>query len=118
MKAALFSALVFPGSGHLYLKRYVIGFVLVVVSVVALYVLLSTALEVAQVVSAEMLNGEITLDTESISAEITRQRANSGSRFADISSYLLLACWLVGIVDSFRAGRQEDRRDRTRDSKS
>lgn len=118
MKAALFSALVFPGSGHLYLKRYVVGFLLVVVSVVALYVLVSTALEVAQVVSAEMLNGDIPLDTESISEEISRQEASKGSPLAAISSYLLLFCWLGGIVDSFRLGRLEDRRDQTREDEN
>lgn len=118
MKAALFSALVFPGTGHLYLKRYLVGFLLVVVSVVSLYVLISTAIEVAEVVSAEMLNGEVPLDTESISAEIAKQQASKGSQFADISSYLLLFCWIGGIVDSFRVGRLEDRRDKVSDDES
>jgi hypothetical protein len=118
LKAALFSALLFPGSGHLYLRKYLVGFLLVVVSVVCLYLLISTAIEVAEVVSAEMLNGEIPLDTQSITEEISKQRANTGSQLADISSYLLLFCWLGGIVDSFRLGRLEDRRAKTLDDEN
>jgi len=113
IKAALFSALVFPGSGHFVLGQRIRGALLAVVSIACLFILVSSAVEIAQAITDRLLGGDIALDADSISAEIERQSAAGGSRFTGIASWGLLGCWLLGIVDSFRAGWLEDRADRT-----
>ena len=111
LKAVLFSAFVFPGSGHLYLRKPVQGMLLVIVSIACFTILLSIAMEKAQQISDKILSGEIPLDVTRITEEITSNAVTGGTQWADISTYLLLVCWLVGIVDSFRVGRLKDKAD-------
>ncbi len=111
LKAVLFSAFVFPGSGHLYLKKPIQGSLLVVVSIGCITILLSLALEKAQQISDKILSGEIPLDVIRITEEITNHAATGGTQWADNSTYLLLICWLVSIVDSYRLGRLKDKAD-------
>ncbi len=115
LKAVLFSAFVFPGSGHLFLKKPIQGSLLVVVSIGCITILLSLALEKAQQISDKILSGEIPLDVTRITEEITRHAATGGTQWADISTYLLLICWLVSIVDSYRLGRLKDKADNSID---
>jgi TM2 domain-containing membrane protein YozV len=105
LKAVLFSAFVFPGSGHLYLRKPVQGSLLIAVSIACITILLFVAVDKAQQISAKILSGEIPLDVTRIIEEITKHAATNGAQWADISTYLLLICWLIGIVDSFRVGR-------------
>ena len=104
LKAALFSALLFPGSGHFFLKKHLRATLLAGVSIVCVYVLLSTAVEMAQEISLKIQSGEIPFDVTRITEEVSKQTASSGTQLADISTYLLAICWLVGIVDSYRVG--------------
>jgi len=114
LKAALFSAFIFPGSGHFLLKKPVLGSMLGAVSILCLWALLSTALEKAQEISFKIQSGEIPLDITRITEEVSTQVAAGGTQLADIATYLLLICWLVGIVDSYRAGRLQDKANSAR----
>ena len=117
LKAALISALVFPGGGHFYLKKHFAGVLLAGISLVCVYLLISTAMEAAQVLSLKIQSGEIPLDIARIRAEIYKQSAASGSATTEIATWLLVICWLVGIADSFRLGRkQEQARHKTEPS--
>jgi hypothetical protein len=109
LKAALFSAFIFPGSGHFLLKKHIQGALLAGLGILCTYALLSTAVEIAQNISAKILSGEIFPDITTLTEEISRQIAASDTLLADISTYLLAACWLVGIVDSYRVGRLQDK---------
>lgn len=113
LKAALFSALVFPGTGHFVLGKHVRGMLLAGISIACLFVLVSTALEIAREISDEILGGQIPLDSVRITDEVSRRSAENGSLAVRLSTYLLGACWLVGIVDSWWAGRLQDKRDRS-----
>ena len=111
LKAALFSALLFPGSGHFLLRKQVRGALLAGISIVCLYVLVATAVEIAQQISDGILSGRIPLDPVSISDEVSKRSAAGDTLRTGIATYLLLACWLIGIVDSWRVGRLLDRLD-------
>ena len=115
LKAALFSAFVFPGSGHFLLKKPVQGSLLAGVSILCIWALLSTALEKAQEISLKIESGEIPLDITRITDEVSKQVAGGGTQLTDIATYLLLICWLVGIVDSYRVGWLQDKANRARD---
>lgn len=112
LKAALFSAFVFPGSGHFYLKQHIQGTLLALAALACIGVLLSVAMEKAQQISEKILAGEIPFDVARITEEVTKQVADGGTQLADISTYILLLCWLVGIVDAYRVGRIQDKADR------
>ena len=115
VKAALFSAFVFPGSGHFILKKPVQGSLLSGITILCVWALLSTAWEKAQEISQKIQSGEIPLDITRITEEVTKQTVGAGTQLVEIATYLLVICWLVGIVDSFRIGRLPDRGDNARD---
>lgn len=107
-KAALFSALLYPGSGHLLLKHYPMGILLAGTATSCLGVLLVRALAIAGTISDKILSGEIPLDILPINSEIATRLAASGSSTATIATWLLVVSWLAGSVDAFRLGRQRD----------
>jgi hypothetical protein len=109
MKAALFSAFIFPGSGHFLLKKHVRGALLAGVTILCVWVLLSIALEKAQEIGLKIQSGEIPFDLGRITEEASKLAASSGTLQADIATYLLVICWLVGIVDAYRVGRLKDK---------
>ncbi len=115
LKAALLSAFAFPGSGHFILKKKVRGTLLAAVTILCLGVLLSTALEKAQEISLKIQSGEIPFDLARITEEASKLASGDGTQQAEIATYLLLFCWLVGIIDAYRLGRLEDKADSARE---
>jgi hypothetical protein len=107
-KAALFSALIFPGSGHFLLKRYSTGILLACTALGCLGVLVNRALVIAQTITDKILSGEIPLDGDHLSAAISAQSAANDSPATSIATWLLVAVWVLGSIDAWRLGRRED----------
>lgn len=105
-KAALISALVFPGCGHFYLKSKLRGGVFTLVSAGCLYVIITYAVNIANDISDRILSGDIPLDINSLMAEISSQLNGSNTDPLNIASLLLLCCWVIAIIDSFIIGRK------------
>jgi hypothetical protein len=108
-KAALFSLLVFPGSGHFLQKHYLTGSLLVCTVIACLGVLVTRAIATANSISDKILSGEIPLDIGHIQEAISAQSAANTSPAASIATWLLGACWLFSTVDAWRLGRRADR---------
>lgn len=105
IKAALLSALVFPGSGQFYLKRYGRGLLLLMLVVLGLTIIIVRATVVA-LDSMKVLQGTgMAIDANAISrlAETT-----SGNIFTDNTTILLflVACWIFSVVDAYRMGKR------------
>ncbi len=83
------------------------------ISILCVWVLLSTALEKAQEISRKIQSGEIPLDITRITEEVSRLAAGNGTQQAAIATYALLICWLAGIVDAYWMGRLQDKADST-----
>ena len=112
-KAALFSALIFPGSGHFLLKQYPLGFLFAGTATGCICVLVYRAIAIAQTISDQILSGEIPLDITRISSEISIQSEAAGSITVTIATWVLIFCWFAGTADAFRLGRQHDRAQQT-----
>lgn len=104
-KAALLSALVFPGVGHFYLKKYKAGLILAGVSFAAIYFLIAKAVESAAEISEKIQSGAVPLDAEAITKLVSQQPAGADAQMMNIATIALVICWVIGIVDSYRAGR-------------
>jgi hypothetical protein len=115
-KAALFAALIFPGSGHLLLKHYPAGLLFAGTSLACLGALIFRAIEIAQVISDKILSGEIPLDIQRLSAEIGAQSAADGSTLASVATWVLVFCWVASAVDAFRIGRRLDQASAAKNS--
>lgn len=107
-KAVLLSALAFPGCGHFYLKKPIMGGLLTTISVVCLYFFTVSVFSLAKAISDKILRGEIAPDIIEITAAITKGLADSGLHQLNILTISLFSCWIIGMLDSYRVGRLED----------
>lgn len=108
-KAALFSLLVFPGSGQFLQKQYLTGSLLAGTVIACLGLLVTRAIASANSISDKILSGEIPLDIGHIQEAISAQSAADTSPAVTIAGWLLVACWLFSTVDAWRLGRRADR---------
>jgi len=111
IKAALLSAFVFPGIGHLFLKKYISAAVLAGSALTAGYIVIAETLENAQQIVAKIQSGEVAADMTAITEQIAQQANNSGLVNADLMSQLLIIIWLVAIVDAYRVGRAQQSKE-------
>ena len=109
MKAVLLSALVFPGAGHFALKKYIPGAVLAGAAFAGLYILVTRMLERALQIAQKLQSGEARLDTSTIVKLVSEQGPRSEAQLLNIATAVLLVVWLIGIVDSYRVGRLQDK---------
>jgi len=116
-KAVLLSALVFPGAGHLYLKRYLAGGTLAATSFACLYYLIANAVEKALAIVEQIQNGEVQMDPVAITELASRQPGGTEAFLLDVSTYAIIILWLFGIFDSYRRGRLSDNQQQAQDKK-
>ncbi|MDD3814100.1 MAG: hypothetical protein PHZ02_05590 [Desulfocapsaceae bacterium] len=109
MKAALLSALVFPGLGHIYLKRYLPGVALVGASSAGIYYLTSKTVERALQIVDKVQSGDVPLDVTTISELVSKQSTGTEAQLLNIATTVICICWIIGIVDSYRIGRGQDK---------
>ncbi|MGB7931468.1 MAG: DUF5683 domain-containing protein [Gammaproteobacteria bacterium] len=113
MKGALLSGLVFPGLGQIALKRYWRGFALLLAVMAGLYIMIATAMQQAYAIldSIEAEGGMP--DSDTISKAAAQAAAASDSPMITAVSVLILVCWIVGIIDAWRIGKQKDLEGKT-----
>lgn len=110
-KAVLLSALVFPGAGHVYLKKYMHGVILAGASFAAIYYLISNIVEKAFQIAEEIQSGDVQLDIEIITELVSKQTTSAEAQLLNIATATLVICWVVGIIDAYRAGCSRDKND-------
>ena len=104
-KAALLSALIFPGTGHLYLKKYLSATLLIGSVLIAFYFLITRAVEKAQHIAELIQSGEVQPDIASVTELITRSPTGSEGQLFNLATAAIVIAWLVGIFDAYRVGR-------------
>jgi TM2 domain-containing membrane protein YozV len=104
-KAVLLSAFVFPGAGHLYLKKYVPGCILAGVSLVGIYYLVTKTVERAWEIAEKIQSGAVQLDATTIAELVSQQSAGTDAQLTNIATLAIIICWVFGIIDSYRVGR-------------
>ena len=109
MKAALLSAFVFPGVGHFFLKKYVLGTVLAGTAFTGLCFLIAKTVERALQIAEKIQSGEVQLDTVTIAELVSKQPTGTEAQLLNIATAVLVISWLMGIVDSYRVGRTQDK---------
>ena len=113
-KALLLSALVFPGAGHLYLKKYLSASLLIGTVLIAFYFLITRAVEKAQHIVELIQTGEVQPDIASVTELITQSPTDSEGQLLNMATAALVIAWLVGIFDSYRVSRALDIDDKNK----
>ena len=107
-KAALQSGLIFPGVGHMVLKQYLRGSVLMLSALAALSVIVTRAFQRALIVVERINSGDIPVEIGAI-AEMASNSTSGADSLVESSAVIVLgACWLIGIIDSYRLGAAQE----------
>lgn len=105
--AALLSLLVFPGTGHVWLKHKKSGFGIIAISLACLAYLIITISKVVMTMIDDVANGRIAADVVNLSDIVHQQLSSGNNSLLGIASTLLTVCWLGSAVDAFRLGMKK-----------
>lgn len=107
--AALMSLLVFPGTGHVWLKKTKLGMSLIFISMMALLVSIAEIFKVIMRVLNDINSGRINIDPELLTATIMENLHNGSNNSSLLNTALtvLIVCWIFSTLDAFRIGLQK-----------
>ncbi len=105
-KAILFTAFVFPGSGHLILKKRLRGWIYILVTIGAFALLMQKIMVIANRIASEIVSGTIPLDPVKI-MQLIHQSVYQDILFsASVGLQVLIGCWLVALIDCIVISRK------------
>lgn len=96
-KAILFSALIYPGSGQLVLKKIARGWVYAISFTLLLAYLLIDVVKTAQILAKKIETGQIPLNIEAITIAVNKQVGELYD--LNMIIYSLIFIWALSVVD-------------------
>jgi hypothetical protein len=98
LRAALINAFLFPGLGHIHLKRYARACIFLLPTLAAAIIFFTGAIDQANEVAAQIMSGNMPLDPALIAARV---EASSGDTpLMTASMYVLIGFWAASIIDA------------------
>jgi hypothetical protein len=104
IKAALLSALVFPGVGQMYLKRYARGLIPMVLTLIGLGVWIAQATAGALQELEKMQSQGGLVDLNAVANRVAASSA-SGDGYSSLIVPTIVVCWLFSVIDAYRLGK-------------
>ena len=71
--------------------------------------MIAKTLETALQITEKIQSGEVQLDATTITELVSKQAMGTEAQLLNIASAVLFISWLIGIVDSYRVGRAQDK---------
>ena len=112
-RAVLLSLFMFPGAGHILLKKKISGCLFIGVGVVATFIIVTSKMKRAYVIADQLSKGEIPFDMQHIIEKVikiltTAPSGSEGDVFI-IAFNALIIVWFVSTLDAYRIGRKMDK---------
>ncbi len=109
-KAALLSAFIVPGLGHIYLKKYVSGVLLFAASTSGIAFIVFKTMQRALQIIEHIPSNSATPDISAIIELVSKQPNAAGNDvyLLNFTTAAFLICWIIGIIDCKRVGRVLD----------
>jgi hypothetical protein len=108
LKGALLSGLLYPGSGQLKLKRYGRGIALILIVTGSMCIFFVKALNKAFAVIDKLQSDGGLIDMTAISKAATQASTASNDLIMNFCLWLMVICWIFGIVDAYLIGKKMD----------
>jgi hypothetical protein len=105
-KAALFSALIFPGAGQLFLKKYFSAAYYAVFASVGLYLLFSNLVARTEVLIEKVQLSQAAVDLATI-LELFHQQTSSTTESLNPGLMIWFVAWLVSVLEAYRVAKKE-----------
>lgn len=105
-KAAMFSAIVFPGAGYFIVKKTIRGGVSLAVTIACLIFIMADVFQRANIVRDKIIYGEIPVDIAVIREQILLTPGSMSPQDVGALSIVIGLVWVVSILDSYLTGRR------------
>ena len=86
------------------LKQYLRGSILILFTLIALSVIVTVAIKRALSMIDSINVGDIPLESGAITELVSKSISSADNLIVDISLIVVGACWVIGIIDSYRLG--------------
>lgn len=106
IKAALLSALIFPGAGQISLGYKKRGWLIIGANIVFLYLVISEIMQKAYSIANEIQKSGAAIDIELISTKTSGLVSFSDNIFLNVLLLLFIIVWISSIVDAYRLGKK------------
>ena len=106
IKAALLSALIFPGVGQISVGHKKRGWSIIFVNCILLYMMISEIIEQASKIAEKIQESGVALDYDSMSNKTSELVAFSDNSTLNILLTLLILSWLISIIDAYILGEK------------
>jgi hypothetical protein len=91
------------------LKQYLRGSVLMLSTLVALSLIITRIFQRALTIVDRINSGDIPVETGAIAEMVSNSTSGADSLVESAAVIVLGACWLIGIIDSFRLGAAQEK---------
>jgi hypothetical protein len=91
------------------LKQYLRGSILMLSALIALSVIVTVATKRALTIVDSINSGEIPVETGAITELVSNSISSADNSIVNISVIVVGACWLIGIIDSYRLGITQEK---------
>ncbi len=108
VKGALLSGLIFPGLGQIVLRQYKRGIALMLIALAGLVIVIEKTLEQAFTILEKIGTEGGPIDMKTITSAATQATGLSDSMILSFALFLIILCWIIGIVDAYRIGKKKD----------
>jgi len=111
LKGAFWSGLVFPGLGQVVLKHYKRGAVIILAVLTGLSVIVVQAAQKAFIILKKIESEGGTIDLNTIFNAASQASTHSDSLIFGSAVLLITFCWIIGVVDAYKIGKEKDREE-------
>jgi TM2 domain-containing membrane protein YozV len=111
-KAALLSAFVFPGIGHLYLKRYWRGLVIIFLEFTGLgYIIWWGTVAALHRLDDMMvkMQGGTAMNLQELSDIVGAKMLLDTVPYYNAVFYAIISLWIIAVIDAYRIGTQKEK---------
>ena len=91
IKSALLSGLVFPGAGHIYLKKYKMAAIFIITTLASIVVIVMEAVKHAKSILQEIEASGIAVNASNIAEMSARAANNADTKATSIATLLIIA---------------------------
>jgi TM2 domain-containing membrane protein YozV len=111
IKAALLSAFVFPGSGQMYLRKYLRGLSMMIFVLAGLGIMIGMATMNALEGLEKMQSAGGIADMNAIANLAVASSKQHGTSYDSLILILIGCCWVFSVIDAYRTGKRADSAD-------
>ncbi len=86
------------------LKQYLRGSILMLSTLIAVSVIVTKAINQALTIVDKINTGEIPVEAGTITELVSKSSSGAEGSMLNIAALVVGACWLIGIIDSYRLG--------------